>query len=54
MIFAKHTCEMCGLKTAAHNRDVRFRLPDPVLESNDELNAVLTKEWPHEILAALP
>lgn len=37
MIFAKkHTCEMCGLKTAAHNRDVRFRLPDPVLESPEQ------------------
>lgn len=37
MIFGKkHTCAMCGQATAAHNRDVRFRLPDPVLESPEQ------------------
>lgn len=38
MFFAQkqHTCGMCGMKTAAHNRDVRFRLPDPVLESAEQ------------------
>lgn len=106
MFFAQkqHTCGMCGMKTAAHNRDVRFRLPpddlqhayrvwnapeysdlkltgylanrikpwnlfaasvnlavlDPeqtpycVSSDNEELNDVLTKEWPHDILASLP
>ncbi|MFE4837924.1 DUF2199 domain-containing protein [Arthrobacter sp. NPDC056691] len=28
-----HTCAMCGLETSDHDRDVRFRLPDPVLNS---------------------
>jgi hypothetical protein len=40
MIFAKkHTCEMCGRKAAAHDRDVRFRLPDPVLKSPEQHRA---------------
>jgi hypothetical protein len=40
MIFAKkHSCEMCGRKTAEHNRDVRFRLPDPVLHSPEQHRA---------------
>ena len=40
MIFGKkHTCAMCGQATTAHNRDVRFRLPDPVLESPEQHRA---------------
>jgi len=30
------TCEICGLLTSDHERDVRFRLPDPVLNSPDQ------------------
>ncbi|MHC6591922.1 DUF2199 domain-containing protein [Arthrobacter sp. C152] len=30
---------MCGEAMAAHDRDVRFRLPDPVLESPDQHRA---------------
>src|SRR4051794_79847 len=40
MIFAnRRTCEMCGQATAAHDRDVRFRLPDPVLHSPEQHHA---------------
>jgi hypothetical protein len=31
-----HTCAMCGLQTSEHDRDVRFRLPDPVLNSPEQ------------------
>ena len=31
-----HTCGICGRTTSAHDRDVRFRLPDPVLNSPDQ------------------
>lgn len=34
-----HTCRMCGRPTSAHDRDVRFRLPDPVLDSPDQHRA---------------
>lgn len=30
------TCRMCGRATSAHDRDVRFRLPDPVLNSPEQ------------------
>jgi hypothetical protein len=35
----KHTCEMCGLATSALDRDFRFRLPDPVLNSPEQHRA---------------
>ena len=34
-----HLCGMCGRTTSAHDRDVRFRLPDPVLNSPDQHRA---------------
>jgi hypothetical protein len=34
-----HTCAMCGRSTSAHDRDVRFRLPDPVLNSPEQHRA---------------
>jgi len=30
------SCELCGRPTDAHDRHVRFRLPDPVLRSSDQ------------------
>ena len=39
MIENKHTCAMCGRATTAHDRDVRFRLPDPVLNSPEQHRA---------------
>lgn len=39
MIKNKHTCAMCGRATTAHDRDVRFRLPDPVLNSPEQHRA---------------
>ncbi|WP_455834342.1 DUF2199 domain-containing protein [Pseudarthrobacter siccitolerans] len=36
---SKHTCAMCARATSAHDRDVRFRLPDPVLNSLDQHRA---------------
>ena len=36
MFDKKRTCGMCGQALAAHDRDVRFRLPDPVLESPEQ------------------
>lgn len=35
----KHTCGMCGRATTSHGRDVRFRLPDPVLNSPEQHRA---------------
>ncbi|SEQ27515.1 DUF2199 domain-containing protein [Arthrobacter sp. OV608] len=39
MIENKHTCAMCGRATTAHDRDVRFQLPDPVLNSPEQHRA---------------
>src|SRR5260370_5828534 len=33
---AEQQCEMCGRLIDAHNRHVRFRLPEPVLTSPDQ------------------
>lgn len=29
-------CELCGRPTDAHDRQVRFRLPDPVLRASEQ------------------
>lgn len=34
-----HECGMCGLPVSGHDRDVRFRLPDPVLNSPEQHHA---------------
>ncbi|WP_344363258.1 DUF2199 domain-containing protein [Arthrobacter humicola] len=34
-----HACEMCGRSTTDHDRDVRFRLPDPVLNTQEQHHA---------------
>ena len=40
MVFGKkQKCGMCGETLAAHERDVRFRLPDPVLDSPEQHRA---------------
>ncbi|MDQ0849415.1 hypothetical protein QFZ65_001353 [Arthrobacter sp. B3I9] len=40
MVFSKkRKCGMCGGTLAAHDRDVRFRLPDPVLNSPEQQRA---------------
>jgi hypothetical protein len=40
MVFGKkRKCGMCGETLAAHGRDVRFRLPDPVLNSPEQHRA---------------
>lgn len=36
---SKHACKMCGHALPAHDRDVRFRLPDPVLNSPEQHGA---------------
>lgn len=40
MVFGKRrNCGMCGETLPAHERDVRFRLPDPVLNSPEQHRA---------------
>lgn len=39
MFGKKRVCGMCGEAMAAHDRDVRFRLPDPVLDSPEQHRA---------------
>ena len=53
------TCTLCGRATESHNRNVRFRLPDPVLrtlekdqaqgtwKTDDEPNAAVMMMIPH-------
>ncbi|WP_412894105.1 DUF2199 domain-containing protein [Arthrobacter phoenicis] len=40
MVFGKKSsCQVCGQSLAAHDRDVRFRLPEPVLSSPEQHRA---------------
>ncbi|UVJ38979.1 DUF2199 domain-containing protein [Arthrobacter sp. CJ23] len=38
-ILKKRRCSTCGRSLAAHERDVRFQLPDPVLKSPEQHHA---------------
>ncbi|WP_251024606.1 DUF2199 domain-containing protein [Arthrobacter sp. ISL-65] len=35
----RHKCGLCGQRVSGHDRDVRFRLPDPVLNSPEQHRA---------------